>query len=78
VRRAGSFSEQFALLFRDFLRADHDRAAAYADLKHRLAHLLTVDRTAYVEAKGPFVWETIRLADEWAQRTGWETGPTDA
>ena len=26
VRRAGSFSEQWALLFRDYLRADHDAA----------------------------------------------------
>ena len=33
VRRAGSFSEQFALLFRDFLRLRPDAARQYADLK---------------------------------------------
>src|ERR687887_783460 len=37
VRRAGSFSEQFALLFRDFMRAHPDVAAEYADLKIKLA-----------------------------------------
>lgn len=78
VRRAGSFSEQFALLFRDYLRIHRDRADEYARLKHELAPLLRTERNAYVEAKGPFIWETIRLADEWAQMTGWEPGPSDA
>ena len=78
VRRAGSFSEQLALLFRDYLRADPAWAARYAAEKHRLAHLLTSDRKAYVEGKEPFVWETVRRADGWAQATGWEPGPSDA
>jgi GrpB-like predicted nucleotidyltransferase (UPF0157 family) len=78
VRRAGSFSEQYALLFRDYLRADATWAARYAEVKHGLAHLLRTDREAYVNAKGPFVWETIQRADGWAQRTGWEPGPSDA
>lgn len=33
VRRAGSFSEQFALLFREYLRAHPEHAATYAALK---------------------------------------------
>ncbi len=37
VRRAGSFNEQFAQLFRDFLRTHPGPAAAYAALKHQLA-----------------------------------------
>jgi GrpB-like predicted nucleotidyltransferase (UPF0157 family) len=78
VRCAGSFSEQFALLFRDYLREHPARASEYATLKHELAHLLEIDRQAYVDAKDPFVWETIRLADRWAQATGWEPGATDA
>jgi hypothetical protein len=32
VRRAGSFSEQWALLFRDYLRAHAEVAAEYAAL----------------------------------------------
>jgi GrpB-like predicted nucleotidyltransferase (UPF0157 family) len=78
VRRAGSFSEQFALLFRDYLRTHPDAAASYAATKHELAPLLPTDRQKYVEAKGPFTWSTIRAADEWAQSTGWEPGPSDA
>ena len=77
VRRAGSFSEQFALLFRDYLRTHPERCAEYADVKHRLAPLLVVDRHRYVEAKAPFVWETIHLADDWAQAVGWEPGRSD-
>ena len=80
VRRAGSFSEQFALLFRDHLRADAGRAAEYAALKHRLAARYPGPeaRQQYVDAKVPFIWETMRRADEWAQATGWEPGPSDA
>jgi GrpB-like predicted nucleotidyltransferase (UPF0157 family) len=78
VRRAGSFSEQFALLFRDFLRVDDATAAEYAALKRVLAVRHRDDRHGYTDAKGPFFWEIIRRADGWAQRTGWEPGPSDA
>jgi GrpB-like predicted nucleotidyltransferase (UPF0157 family) len=78
VRRAGSFSEQFALLFRDYLRAAPDVAAEYAILKRTLAERHRHDRRGYTEAKVPFFWETIRRADEWAQRNGWAPGPSDA
>lgn len=78
VRRAGSFSEQFALLFRDHLREHPDDAAAYAQLKQHLAARHRDDRHAYTEAKVPFFWETIRRADAWAQRIGWTPPPSDA
>ena len=78
VRRAGSFSEQWALLFRDYLRAYPDAAAEYAAVKRRLALRYRNDRRAYTDAKVPFLWEVIRRADEWAQAQGWQPGPTDA
>jgi GrpB-like predicted nucleotidyltransferase (UPF0157 family) len=80
VRRAGSFNEQFALLFRDYLRSHPDRAAAYAALKYDLAATFRTaeQRHEYVHAKGPFIWETMQLADEWAGEVGWEPGPSDA
>ena len=79
VRRAGSFSEQFALLFREYLRAHDEHAARYAVLKHSLAERFAApgQRHDYAEAKVPFIWDTIHLADEWAQRTGWQPAPPD-
>jgi GrpB-like predicted nucleotidyltransferase (UPF0157 family) len=78
VRRAGSFSEQFPLLFRDFLRANSEAAADYETAKRSLAGRDRLDSHAYTDAKGPIVWQIIRRADDWAQRTGWEPGPSDA
>lgn len=78
VRRAGSFAEQLNLLHRDYLRADPARASEYAQLKYSLAYLLHTDRQAYVDAKAPFVWETLRRAEQWSDRAGWEPGPSDA
>lgn len=78
VRRAGSFSQQYALLFRDYLRAHEDAAKEYADVKRQCAAEHSHDREAYVEAKAYFVWELIRRADGWAQRIGWQPGLSDA
>jgi GrpB-like predicted nucleotidyltransferase (UPF0157 family) len=78
IRRAGSFSEQFALLFRDFLRADPAAAQDYGQHKLALAARFTNDRHGYLEAKTPIIWDVLRRADQWAQATGWEPGPSDA
>ena len=77
VRRAGSFSEQLALLFRDFMRTHPDWAQRYAELKYRLAERHAADRERYTEGKRPFTWESVAAADEWAQRTGWLPGRSD-
>jgi GrpB-like predicted nucleotidyltransferase (UPF0157 family) len=71
VRRRGSFHEQFALLFRDYLRATPQRAADYAALKYALATQFTHDRDGYQDAKAPFIWQIIQEADLWAKATGW-------
>ena len=78
VRRAGSFSEQFPLLFRDYLRTHANDAAAYENLKRSLSARFAHDRAAYTDAKAPFFWDVIRRADQWAQQSGWEPGPSDA
>lgn len=78
VRRAGSFDQQLALLFRDFLRLHADVAAHYAALKTELAQHYRTDRDAYTEAKQPFIWQVIAQADIWAQCIGWQPGPSDA
>ena len=71
VRRAGSFSEQFALLFRSTSGTTQSKRL-YAAIKHQLAMQFRDDRQGYVDAKGPFIWETIRRADPWAQVRGWD------
>ena len=78
VRRLGSWVEQFALLFRDYLRTHPEDAQRYAALKYALAEQYREDREAYTEAKSPFIWEVLRRAGHWSQGVGWEPGPSDA
>jgi GrpB-like predicted nucleotidyltransferase (UPF0157 family) len=78
IRRAGSWNEQWSLLFRDYLRAHPAAAADYEAVKRALAAKHRDDRHAYTDAKGAFLWATIRAADEWAGRTAWRPGGTDA
>jgi GrpB-like predicted nucleotidyltransferase (UPF0157 family) len=78
VRQSGSWGEQFSLLFRDYLRAHSKDAAAYSELKHRLARELCTNRQAYTDAKSPFIWAVMRAATDWAQATGWQPGVSDA
>jgi GrpB-like predicted nucleotidyltransferase (UPF0157 family) len=77
VRLAGSWNEQWALLFRDYLRAHPPAAARYAAVKRDLAARFGHDRHAYTDAKGDVLWATIRDADLWAGETGWRPGPSD-
>lgn len=69
VRRAGTFSEQFALLFREFLRAHPDVAVKYGELKVGLTALYSgaEQRHAYTEAKAPFIWGVMAQADAWGK-----------
>ena len=78
VRRAGSFDQQLVLLFRDFLRLHSEVAAQYATLKTELAQRYLTDRRAYSDGKHSFIWQVIAQADIWAQRIGWQPGPSDA
>jgi GrpB-like predicted nucleotidyltransferase (UPF0157 family) len=78
VRQSGSWGEQFALLFRDYMRTHPEDAAAYSSLKRRLAGEHRTNRQAYVTAKAPFIWAVMRAATEWSQATGWQPGISDA
>jgi GrpB-like predicted nucleotidyltransferase (UPF0157 family) len=78
VRAAGSFAEQIALVFRDYLRTHPSDADAYGVLKRSLATLHRHDREAYTDAKEPHVWEVLRSASRWSQEVGWRPGPSDA
>ena len=78
VRRAGTFSEQFPLLFRDYMRCHAAAPSEYATLKLQLAEQYRDDRHGYTEAKDAFIWDIMRSAGKWAQDTGWQPGPSDA
>lgn len=65
VRRAGSANERYALLFRDYLRAHPPVAAAYAQLKRRLATSLAACAD-YADVKDPAVDLIYLAAEQWA------------
>jgi GrpB-like predicted nucleotidyltransferase (UPF0157 family) len=71
VCQAGSDWERVHLLFRDFLRAHPDEAAAYAALKLEMAERHPHDRIAYNDAKGPWIESALQRAEAWATNTGW-------
>src|SRR5919197_5590870 len=77
VRVQGRANQRYALLFRDYLRTHPHSAAAYADLKRRLAAEIR-DRGRYADVKDPACDLIMASAEEWAVATVWEPGPSDA
>jgi GrpB-like predicted nucleotidyltransferase (UPF0157 family) len=71
LRVDGRANQRYALLFRDYLRAHPDTAAAYGVFKRRAATLPFDSVGDYADLKDP-VCDLIYLpAEEWAARTGW-------
>lgn len=77
VRRAGSWSEQFALLFRDYLRVERDDRELYERTKRALASEFRNDRERYVQSKGAVIHDIMTRANAWSQEAGWSPGPSD-
>lgn len=77
VREYGSWSEQSALLFRDYLREHPLDCRRYAETKYKLMELYRNERHRYVEAKEPIIWEIMMKASKWSQKIGWKAGETD-
>ncbi|WP_127588347.1 GrpB family protein [Paenibacillus koleovorans] len=78
VREHGSWSEQTALLFRDYLRQHPEDCKRYAETKYSLMQQYQHEREHYVEAKDPIIWEILRRASGWSKMVGWRPGPSDA
>jgi GrpB-like predicted nucleotidyltransferase (UPF0157 family) len=74
VREAGCLNQRYALLFRDYLRAHPSTAAAYGELKRRLAAALA-DDDCYPDVKDPAVDLIWFAAEAWAARTAWSIDP---
>jgi GrpB-like predicted nucleotidyltransferase (UPF0157 family) len=77
VRVQGRANQRYPLLFRDYLRAHPLMAAAYAELKRRLAQQLA-DPEMYPEVKDPAVDLIYLAAEDWAAAMHWQAGPSDA
>jgi GrpB-like predicted nucleotidyltransferase (UPF0157 family) len=78
VRVAGRANQRYALLFRDFLRADHAAARGYEAAKQQLARLHPDDQDAYYAVKDPICDIVMAGAEQWATHVGWAPGPADA
>lgn len=74
VRVHGSPGWRYALLFRDWQRADSGARAEYTALKQDLARKFAADEdfARYGEAKEPWFDAITPRMEEWAERTGWE------
>ena len=72
VRVAGRANARYALLFRDFLRTHPDEAAAYAELKRRLA-AIAPDSGTYADTKDPACDLVYLAAERWASETNWRS-----
>jgi len=72
VRILGHANQRYALLFRDYLRANALAAGGYAALKRVLAEYHPDDPDAYSLIKDPVCDIIMNAAEEWAQDTGWQ------
>lgn len=70
VRETDGETARYALLFRDFLRADSDHRDAWGRFKVRLAEE-TLDIYAYGQLKAAAQPLLMALAERWAADNGW-------
>lgn len=71
VRRASSGNGRYALLFRDYLRAQPLAAAAYGQVKMALAQHGPTDWDLYYDVKDPVCDIIMAGAEDWATSSGW-------
>ncbi len=78
VREEGRLNQRYALLFRDYLRADTTAAGAYGMVKRSLAVAAPDNWDFDYAVKDPVCDLIIGGAEQWALRTGWIAGPSGA
>lgn len=77
IRQAGRANQRYALLFRDYLRADPGVASAYAQVKEALARLHPEDFDGYYAVKDPVCDIIMAAAERWAASTDYAPGKSD-
>lgn len=74
--RERNAAARYALLFRDFLRADECARTSWGAFKQRLARTVT-DIYDYGQIKAPAIEVLMLGAERWAAETGWEPFSTN-
>lgn len=79
IREIGSPGWRYALLFRDWLRADPTARREYQEVKERLTteHADAPDCDGYTADKEPWFDDAAMRAAEWAERTWWTPPEAD-
>ncbi|MDO7845860.1 GrpB family protein [Hymenobacter sp. M29] len=75
VREAGRFNARFALLFRDYLRANAPARAEYELLKTRAATVFPESIDGYLFLKEPVFHLIYQAAELWAGKVRWKPAP---
>ena len=71
IRVPGAFNHRYALLFRDYLRANPDPRSAYGEVKRQLARYFPDDIDAYYDVKDPVIDIVMAGAERWADDVQW-------
>ena len=72
VREAGRFNTRYALLFRDYLRAQPLARDEYGEFKRRAAALFPASIEGYLFLKEPVFHLLYQAAELWAAQVGWQ------
>ncbi|GAB3298043.1 GrpB family protein [Hymenobacter tenuis] len=72
LREAGRFNTRFALLLRDYLRAQPAARQAYGLLKQRAAAVFPRSIAGYLYLKEPVFYLLYQAATAWAEQTNWQ------
>ncbi|MCX5054568.1 MULTISPECIES: GrpB family protein [unclassified Streptomyces] len=75
LREEGGANARFALLFRDYLRANEAARRSWGAFKRRLA-LSVPDLLDYGQIKAPATEVLMTAAEHWSAETGWQPGPS--
>lgn len=78
VRETGQFNARFALLFRDYLRANPTARDQYGELKLRAAALFPNSIDGYLYLKEPIFHLLHQAAELWAEKVGWPTNTLES
>jgi GrpB-like predicted nucleotidyltransferase (UPF0157 family) len=77
IRQAGRANQRYALLLRDYLRADLRVRGVYEQVKETLARLHPEDLDAYYDVKDPVCDIIMVAAERWASEMSYAPGPSD-